>query len=509
VRRDRLLVVAAWSSLVATVLVLLIRSWSGGFYSPDSWMFWSLAKTFPAEIGAVSFRITFGHASSYQDNYQLGWPLLLWLFGSVTRLDWRSGLVLGVVLFLSGVFIMDRIGARWTGRSGWGALVGMLLLAWPPFTDDLLAARTAGLVFFLVAVIGWSLLPPGPLPWSRLAILGLALFWLVFARLDQVLFVLLTLLVLARTRVRERRQVLALVGAVLLALATWSAYSLARHHQPFASSNGPVVVSATNIHAASYVKHSRSVFQDPGSALKKYVTNSGRLLHSLYASFSSPFFLATLVLLTVVVRTASSGGGWPGGPGASLFVLLGCLAAASTAVQILLTGYADTRYWIPAAGMFSIAVIISLDRQLLEQARTKGLFLPLFAVMALSGVVESVPEPSLSTALGEAREAAACVGHRSGAILFASAVTGAAFSSQDSRSSVFLPQNWRDLSGPDRDGFLRDFDPKAFVLDPPAPSAGTSPGARERRNAAEGVLGGAIGDEVCPNVFTLQETSGR
>jgi hypothetical protein len=176
------------------------------------------------------------------------------------------------------------------------------------------------------------------------------------------------------------------------------------------------------------------------------------------------------------------------------------IALRTSVVLTLLTGYRDSRYWIPAVCLFAIGVAAMEGRQIWEwKAVGMSLVAGAGAVLAFIGISYTLHHAPASRALETSEQASVCLHNRRGTPMFTSARSGAAFSSHDPRPSVLFPLNWAKLTGEERASFLREFTPTDFVLEPPS-----SPLAADgRRGVAEGLLGRPLGPELCPYVFGI------
>jgi hypothetical protein len=345
---------AAWAILAVGLGYLAVRYWQNPPYTPDSWAYYELSR----HVGPDFFRIdtyrSYQSATPYSVSFPPLWPLVIATVDTVTRTGARAGIVAAFGCVGATAGVLEVFGRRFVGRRGAGPLVAVGLLAFPPYADEAVAARSFPLCLLLLSLLLWSLLRIGEgSRWAAVPAGALAA-GLILTRSDTLLaLVLLGSALLATRRVRWPQAVIA--GAVCtIALLPWAFYGLAHFGTPLVADN-TIIASAVRTHFVLDVLDPGKVptlLDNPWQWLLRVCGNAPAVLWSwLTALAKSPTVLLAAALAWLSWRarsatarsaTARSAGGRPAWLSLAMLALVAF--TAQTALAELTTGYAQERY---------------------------------------------------------------------------------------------------------------------------------------------------------------------
>jgi hypothetical protein len=216
------LVAAGWATLVGVLAFLLVHYWNGPPYNPDSWRYYELSQT----LGGDFFRITSRHSYQSAEPYSMGcgplWPILVGITAALTRTGPQAGLLAAAACVLAMAAVLSVLGRR-VGARGLGPIVTIGLLAFVPFLDEMLTARTFPLAGLLLSLLILALVTTDRRPALAWPGAGAAAGALVLTRPDTLPAVVLLAVLLVLAHRRDWRWLIPAGLVFAVAMAPWGA----------------------------------------------------------------------------------------------------------------------------------------------------------------------------------------------------------------------------------------------------------------------------------------------
>jgi hypothetical protein len=316
-------------------------------YSPDSWALYELSQTVFGDFYRFNHWRSYASASEYSTSFPPLYPTLIGLSDALLGTGPRTGLYLAFACFAGFTLVSERIGRKVTGAPWLGlAAAGVLLLGPNMLLIELGAGRTIPLQLLILSLIVLGLLQGRALTLAQAAGLGALAGLALMNRFDAVLLPLLVAgAVLWLTRRPARA--LAALGASLIVISPWIAYSLTTFGTLFATDNAG---TATAIDPAAYVTDwwptaQLSLSDDPLAWAARVAGNVFTYARTFASLVLSPLGLGGAALVAAPLALIWLNGERPRGS-APLWVLAGVTAALALmmAPQVL-TGYLEHRYF--------------------------------------------------------------------------------------------------------------------------------------------------------------------
>ncbi|WP_199797846.1 hypothetical protein [Porphyrobacter sp. HT-58-2] len=334
--------------LVLTVLGAVLASViAAPPYSPDSWALYELSQTIFGDFYRFNHWRSYADAGAYSAAFPPLTPVLIALTDGVLGTGPRTGLYLAFAAFAGFALVSERIGRQVAGAPWVGlAAAGVLLLGPNMLLIELGAGRTIPLQLLILSLIVLGLLQGRALTLIQAAGVGALAGLALMNRFDAVLLPpLVAGAVLWLTR--RPAHALAALGASLIVISPWIAYSLSTFGTLFATDNAGI---ATAIDPAAYVTdwwpNARpSLSDDPLGWAARVAGNGLGLVRTFASLVLSPLGLGGAALVAAPLALIWLTGGRPRGS-ARLWVLAGVTAALALmmAPQVL-TGYLEYRYF--------------------------------------------------------------------------------------------------------------------------------------------------------------------
>lgn len=363
-------------------------------YSPDSWAYFELSRTFFADFYQFSHFRTFWSDSAFSSSFPPLFPALIAGFDGLSGVGARSGYIVAFLAFIAFAFLSERIARRYLGVPlvGYAAALALLIDS-RMIRSELLGGRGIPLQLVIFAIVLIALIHVHRLKIGTAFLLGLIAGLAILNRFDAVFFPpLLALLVLFLTR-RPSLAISLLIGACVAALP-WVWYSWVHFGVPFVSDNTNV---ARSTELTAFVTDWWPIAQptlndDFGGWIAKLITNAVGLLGAVLELLSNQmsgtvlYSFAILALLIWLVHIARDSVEAPSStvvPSHRQVVAFFCVMMLLLLVPQILTGYFDARYFSASAWVLILLVGTGLAAkgQSKQQRMFYGSFL--FAVIAL------------------------------------------------------------------------------------------------------------------------------
>lgn len=344
-RPPRWLPALAWIVLGSLTAFLFLRHLASPPYSPDSWGYYELSRHVDRDFFRIDTYRNYQSPHPYGASFGPLWPLLIRLFDVITRSGAQAGYFAAFACLGGTAAVIEGFGRRVVAVRGLGPVVALGLLAFPPYVDEVLAARSFPLAVLLLCLLLWATSAVPDRGMLAAVAAGAAAAGLLLTRTDTFLALLLLgpVLVAARRRRPRWRPACGAVAVFAVLTAPWALYGLAHFGAPLAADNA-IIASAVAPHYVTDVidvARTTTLPDDPLGWLARVAGNAPELLDSwVRALIAAPVVVATALigLLLWVRRRSATPSAVP-----LLLAALGCFLVEIT-VAALTTGYRDHRY---------------------------------------------------------------------------------------------------------------------------------------------------------------------
>lgn len=456
------IVVPACTSIA--LLVLAVAVLHAPTYSPDSWSYIELARSFGHDPLRIVVWRSYAFPEPYTTSFPPLWPGVLAMAWSVTGAGPIVGLLMALAAFAAFCAAAELLGREATGVSWLGLASAVAMGADPSFVDEIAAGRAMPLHMLLLACL-LLVLFRGAGGWRSNALLGGMAGLLVMNRFDA-LPVAAGVLLLGLLRWQSLRGTILAGGVLLLVISPWIAHSWLRFGVPFATDNGPVAASLDQLtYVTDFLPDGQQTLRDnPAAWLAKLQANIAPLLEAQRRGvldgawwLGAVALALALPLLTwkLAARHAQAPTDWA----PLAWMLLVLLVLLLPSVTYLATGYFDHRYFAPSR-WWMLLLAFSLVGMM---ARTLGLGAMSGAVMALLATTAALtaqgptaqralavgrllPPPDFADPPLHATLLACLLDAPRARVLFGDAVLATRYGALTGNTALLLPRNFSRLS---------------------------------------------------------------
>jgi hypothetical protein len=347
----------AWAALGLMITFIALEYWRTPPYSPDSWSYYELSRHLGTDFLRIDTYRSYQSTAPYSSSFGPLWPIAIRIVGTVTGTTARGGFIAAFACVAATAVALEAFGRRAAGLRGFGPLVTLGLLAFPPYVDEVVTARSIPLALFLVALLLWVLSrPPDGAMWHSAVAGGIGAL-LVLTRTDTLLALALLYGVLLVSRRMPWRQAAVAGAAFVTVMLPWMVYSLI-HFQTLLAGDNKLIASAVQPHYVTHVLDPNrvpTVSDDPWGWLQRVLGNVRPTVDEWWAA-----------LPPSVIGTALAGVAWlllfPEGRGQSWlrlpFLALLCFTVQTATAQFT-TGYRDQRY---ISGMVLLLLVLAVGQ---------------------------------------------------------------------------------------------------------------------------------------------------
>ena len=276
-----------------------------GTFSPDSYSYYDIAKTFSGKFGLVNTIRQYVVRSDYNCSFPYFYPFLIWIVNLLTGLGIYSGVLINVLLMLATAILFLKISKRITGDFLCGGLVSFFLFTEARYLDEVVAARSIPLSIFLTTIASAILCKyflsekNFSESFKLLMIIGLLNGLNMMTRFDQISAVAYFLLMIFLAS-SGKRIISSLVYIVSVAVPVfpWCIYSIMHFEKLyFTDNNGTALMVNANV--PSYVFLPDVIYDNLLNAPEMWLQ---ALFHKIAQTFSTAFshMLFPFVVLLVL-----------------------------------------------------------------------------------------------------------------------------------------------------------------------------------------------------------------
>lgn len=352
-RALHLVLAMAFVSVMVLYGTSLALSRHGEFYSPDSWAYFELSRTFSAEPYRF-FTLRSFWSDTYSAAFPLGYPWLLHQLHRVFGVEPATGILLNLLAAALTLPAGARL-SRQLGAHGWqGWLAVAMLLLYRPYSEEIFAARTIPLVI-LLDITALGILAGNRLTARQALVAGLLAGLATLIRFDHlVLQGLMGLVVIVRTR--KALPALAFALASGCGMLPWILFSLQHFHTPWASDNSWVALASHKAYVTDFpARAAQTLFTDPAEFAGKLLSNIREFFPALATAIIKRFPGMVLLVMIIIASKRRQAGH-------HLRLLrkpaILCGIIIMTLLPQWLTGYFDERYFSLFLLVLALALLI-------------------------------------------------------------------------------------------------------------------------------------------------------
>jgi hypothetical protein len=362
-----LLSLALWTIIAAIALTQIILS-STHMFSPDSWALADISRSFFTSnrvIGDIFGTRDYQNIAGVNDSFPLLWPSLIATWTLITRSDFGSIMALNACIWIVTGIVASRISTKLSLNGLVGPLTILLLFVFPWYVIELQAGRNIPLQILILNLAFLAIIRFSTTNKSIDAFLSGMFCGLLGAnRFDsQVFSIILLASFLVWVKPKVFNALLISLG-YSLSLAPGILYSKLRLNSFLASDNSHVPFSSTRATPLNVIAENQTQFN-----LFEWSARIGGNFAPTLTSFNEAFgslalFCISFAFFFIAHLTISNKRGVAEKAGtdrlSSLWImriwLISLVLLAVTALQMMLTGYTDVRYWLPSTSLALLAI---------------------------------------------------------------------------------------------------------------------------------------------------------
>lgn len=259
--------------LLITILLVFYRYYPSPPFSPDSWSYFELAKSYDDNFYKITTWRQYQFDNGYGVSFPPLWPLLLWLTDSLLNTGIYSGFILNIFIAIATLFMLLYIAKDEFGQLLPGAVIFSILMLTPFYQNELVAARSIPFAILLILLLV-PLSCKDSVGSLTMFIIGIVSGMIVLTRFDFLLpgiFLGISLLF----RFQDKRIIFYFL-AFFLAISPWCYYSLSTFGKIFVSDNSRTVLATIPTFVTDYYPGTLpTVFNNPMAWLLKTIKNVG------------------------------------------------------------------------------------------------------------------------------------------------------------------------------------------------------------------------------------------
>lgn len=532
-----LVAIVLWIPFLVLIWRAVKFSWGLPPFPADSWSYYELSRSFPADPMHLHVFRSYITTEPYSASFPPLWPLSIAIVDGLTRADYRSGQLAGVVFYVIAAAFLDRAGYRWFSIRGLGPAAFLVLFIFTPSLQEMVSAAPIALTVMLITALLMVMSNPWPLSNRQCGWLGVAGGMLMLTRFDTAAFVVSLPLLLGWLGALRRAGLVRAYSALLLSVSPWIVYSLARFGTPFASDNSRVAMAVPKTFVLDYWPDGvPTATSDLGGWFSRVRELAGQFWHLTWRVIDEAQTPGILVLAAAIVvmyslaraKLSTSGRGQLLGPVvAAQLRTIGAHRAVRTMAAVTLlqyvalgaalstSGYLQPRYFVVTVLLVDltlIAVVLAAPAKppLGTAVACVGLlwlgYLRFYSMERSVPLIEGYPfTPAISLPFDDVYALATCVTDQDRVFFARDAGEGYMFGAITEGKGAMEPSNWSRLSDEQRERFFRDYAITRVFVSPAAFSSASKRMGIARQLAASAGVPPEHVQEVCTaGLYTVQ-----
>lgn len=532
-----LVAVVLWIPFLVLIWRAVKFSWGLPPYPADSWSYYELSRSFPADPMHLHVFRSYITTEPYSASFPPLWPLSIAIVDGLTGADYRSGQLAGLIYYVVAAAFLDRAGYRWFSLRGLGPAAFLVLFIFTPSLQEMVSAAPIALTVMLVSALLMVMSNPWPLTNRQCGWLGVAGGLLMLTRFDTAAFVVPLPLVLAWLGALRRAGLARAYGLLVLAASPWIVYSLTRFGTPFASDNSRVAMAVPKTFVLDYWPDGvPTVMSDPGGWFGRVRELAGQFWHLTWRVMDeaqTPGILVLVAAIVVVHSVARAKLSTSGRSKAFRAVVaeqlrtIGARRAVRTLAAVTLLQYLALGAALSTSGYlqprYFVVTVLLVDLTLIAAVLAAPAKPPLGAPVACVGLLllgalrfysmeRSVPliegypfTTAIALPFDDVYALATCVTDQDRIFFARDAGEGYMFGAVTEGKGAMEPSNWSRLTDEQRERFFRDYGITRVFVSPSAVRSATNRMGIALQLAASASIPPGHVQEVCTaGLYTVQ-----
>ena len=237
------------------VLAGLVFGWVAvwhhrGEFSPDSYSYYDISRTFGTEFGRISTIRQYVTKSDYNCSFPYVWPFLIFLTDTLTGLGMASGTVLNCLLMLLTAVSFCAVSRHFSGSLLCGAVTAFLLFCNAGYLEEAYAGRSIPLAILLTTgAVSFSceFFLTKPKKYSTVILIGMLAGLNAMTRFDEIsiLTFLVPVVFLSAESGKRLKSVLLYGISAGVFLFPWCVYCMKHFGTPYFSDNNGTIWQVT------------------------------------------------------------------------------------------------------------------------------------------------------------------------------------------------------------------------------------------------------------------------
>ncbi|MCA3270185.1 MAG: hypothetical protein LW855_02495 [Alphaproteobacteria bacterium] len=451
-----------WFSIAAVYAALIIGLCllvGGTFFSPDSWLYYDLSKTFLTGDIYQTKNQFYYFSETHSATFPFGVPFLIAAVNSIAGDYPYTGQWLNALAAMWGLLLLVEIGRRVEMPDIAILLLFTTIFCSIPFIDEILSGRSITIAIALWLAALWAFLQ------KRTFSAGLALGLAALCRFD---FTIMGLLTIAGMQIISRdKLVLRMAAGFILGKTPWIIYSLLNFGTFWVSVQSWVALAAPLHFVVDFPPHAReTLFTHP-------LQWTVRVLESVYVIAANFIFdvqrmLIFVPLFVLILRSEKL---ILNKVEALTFIMLWLLSFTGLAVSgFFLLGFADERYFLFNYFVLLLLILIQFGHVPLVKKAALWLsgakVLTLFVFVAGTVALNTDRHNQADDFTGKLRIVEQChLQNPSAMMIIENASLAAQYGAQSGLPTRLIPSNWQTLDSATKQLFHARYNPLFFAPD--------------------------------------------
>ena len=365
--------------LIMAFLLVLVSITGTNAYSPDSWSYYELAKTFfnGNFYQFNTYRSYFSYETSA--SFPFGYPALLAVINSIFIWNPVNAAYFNVLLASISVILIQRISIhlKLSSIASLALIIGLTFF--PAYMDEIVSGRSIPLAVVLT-LTGILILLKSDSSY-KLILAGTFFGISVLVRFD---FLFHAWLGMTLTLFLFKRNLTGYIYSNIgffIGISPWIIFSYLYFDKIWISDNSWVTISAKSAYVLDYPAHaSTTLFDDPITWLKKLSENGVRVVRQATHGLHDQPLILLLVTYSAIYASRKRKTLYD----YKLFIFVSLVALFASLLPYLLTGYVDKRYFAMPF-FYTLILLVILSEKILNIKGQRFLYIASIILILFKG----------------------------------------------------------------------------------------------------------------------------
>ena len=352
-----------------SVFLLLSTLWlttaTHSHFSQDSWSYYELSRNIFYDFYHINTWRQFHIPSEYSISFPPLWPMLIAAINVFLHIGIYAGFLINFIIAAATFRLLRRMAKFWFEESEIGSLLFFALMITPDYTTAIFSAGTLPLGLLLLLTVLYLLEGKRFAPLLNTILLGIIAGLAVLNRFDFMLpAIVLTLFI-------RPIFIPAYLVAFFISALPWVAYSYHHFSSYWISDNSRTVLSSIPIFVRDYYPDGVPLLWDnPTHWMKKTIGAAMKSADVMFTTTTAlPYLLGPVLWLSQKPQISRQ------------MLAFGALIAAQL-ITILITGFVETRYYVPLQ-LFLLVALLWLSLPALPNPKMRQTISIIFPILSL------------------------------------------------------------------------------------------------------------------------------